>query len=795
MLGDVTLALRNLGRQPGFTALAVCILALGIGGATAVFSVVNAVLLKSLPFPESERIVAVTTGARSALAGGDYLDIREGTPAFERMAYYYGGQVNVRTRNGAEFAGAAFASPDFFSVLGLQSFVAGRGFSKSDKSSMAVISADFASRNYGSAEAALGQQVVLYETAYTIAGIAPGAQPFPPKTSVWVMAPDVPENQSRTAHNYRGLARLRPGQTEETAQTQLSTISQRLAQQFPQTHSRKSFRVTQLHETLVANSRETLQALLGAVLILLLIACANVANLLLAKGAGRAREIAVRTALGSGAWPIIRMLLTESFALATLAAVAGLGLAWAGLRILVTLAPPNTPRINEVAIDGGVLAFTFLTILAATVTFGLIPAWQALHIDIQSALKQGGGRGIVAGGANRLRRGLVVAEIAMAFVLALSAGLIFKSFVKLNEVDLGFRPGGVLVAYAAVPASGAEESQRAAARWFTDLSGKLAELPGVEYASAAMGVPTGSYNSSGSFIIEGKQEWNSGRASDLPQARFRLAGANYFHTLGIGLRGGRDFSVRDAGDDPLVAIVSESLAKQYFPREDPIGRRVQAGLDKQEWMTIVGVVGDVRSASPDTAPAAELYMPYAQHPRYADELQVVVRTKSDPAMIMEPVRRLIHGQRPEVALRFVTLDQMVNDTIALPRFRTVLLGTFSAIAVLLALAGVYGVMAYIVEQRRTEFGVRLAMGATGADLAKQTLTDALRLAAIGVGAGLCLSLLAQKTIASFLFGVQPTDVTTWALAIACLSVVAILAAWMPARRAATLNPADILRGD
>jgi predicted permease len=388
---------------------------------------------------------------------------------------------------------------------------------------------------------------------------------------------------------------------------------------------------------------------------------------------------------------------------------------------------------------------------------------------------------------------LVVAEIALAFVLALSAGLIFKSFLKLNEIDLGFHSGGVLVAYAAVPANGSNDSQLSAGRWFAAISAKLAGLPGVESNSAAMGVPTGVYNSSGAFIIEGKSDWNAGRLGDLPQARLRLAGSNYFQTLGIPLRSGRDFSARDTFEAPFVAIVSESLARQYFPKEDPIGKRVQCGLDKPTWLTIVGVVGDVRSAAPDTAPGPELYMPYEQHPIYADELQIVLRTSADPGTLTEPVRRLIHEDRPDVALRFQTLNDMVSDTMALPRFRTVLLGIFSLMAVLLALAGVYGVMSYIVSQRESEFGVRLALGATGSDLARLTLVDALQLAAVGIAAGLGLSLIAQRSIAAFLFGVEPTDVTTWAIAVAALSVVAVLAAWLPARRAAALNPADILR--
>lgn len=792
---DVRLAARNITRNPSFSALAVCILALGIGGATAVFSVVNTVLLKSLPFPDAHRVTAVTTGLRGALAGGDYLDLKQGATAFESFAYYYGGQVNVRTRNGAEFAGAAYASVDFFSTLGIQSMPAGRGFASTDTAPVAVVSSDFAIRNFADPAAALGQQVVLYEKAHTITGVLPVEQQFPAKTSVWLLAPDTPQNQNRTAHNYRGIARLREGQSVAAAQAQLDTIAQRLAAQFPKTHSRKTFRATELRETLVSNSRETLNALFAAVLILLLIACANVANLLLAKGAGRSREIAVRNALGAGSWPIVRMLLAESFTLAICAAAFGLALAWAGLKTLVTLAPPNTPRLGDISIDLGVLGFTFLLVLLSTVVFSLIPAWHALRVDIQCALKQGGGRGIVAGGANKLRGTLVIGEIALAFVLALSAGLIFKSFLKLNEIDLGFRPAGVLVAYTAVPASGAENSQQAAAQWFTSITAKLRDLPGVESASAAMGVPAGTYSSGGAFIIEGKHDWASDRLSDLPKARFRLAGADYFKTLGIPLRAGRDFTARDTIDAPFAAIVSESLARQYFPKEDPIGKRIQCGLDKPAWMTIVGIVDNVRSASPDTAPAAELYMPYGQHLMFADELQIVLRTQVPPATLTDAVRALIRAERPDVALRFQTLQDMVGETIALPRFRTVLLGVFSVIAVLLALAGVYGVMAYVVEQRRSEFGVRLALGATGWDVARQTLTGALRLAAAGIALGLILSFAAYRSLAAFLFGVEPTDAATWLASIAVLAGIALLAAWIPARRAAALNPADVLRND
>jgi predicted permease len=792
---DISLAFRNLVRQKGFSALAIFILALGIGGATAVFSVVNTVLLKSLPYGNSERMVTVTTGERASLAGGDYMDLKEGVAAFEILGYYYGGQISVRTPNGASFAGASFASPEFFQVLGIPYLPAGRTFTPADKGSLAVVTAEFAARNFSSPQEAIGQQLVIYEKPYSIVGVIPTEQQYPARNSVWVLAPPAPENQNRTSHIYKGVAVLRTGQTAQSARAQLDTIARRLAEQYPKTHGRKFFAATPLLDSMVANSRETLYALLGAVLILLLIACANVANLLLAQGAARTREIAVRAALGAGSWPIVRMLLAESLVLAAVSAVFGLGFALAGLRAIVALAPPNTPRLADVAVDLPVLAFTAALVLFATATFGILPAVQALRIDLQSALKQGGGRGIVAGGGSRLRRALVVTEIALSFVLALSAGLIFKSFLKITEVDLGFQPAGVLVAYAAAPANGTEASQVAAARWFRSIAGKLAGLPGVESASAAMGVPSGIYNAGGPFIVEGKQDWNASRAGDLPQARLRLAGANYFQTVGIPLRTGRDFTDRDDFGAPYVAVISEGLARQQFPNEDPIGKRIQSILDNKNWMTIIGIVGDARSNSPTIDPMPEIYMPFLQHPFYADELQLVLRTQLAPASLTEPVRRLIQGERGDVALRFQTLESMVGESIALPRFRTAILGVFSFVAVLLALAGVYGVMAYIVEQRRNEFGVRLALGATGADLARLTIAGALRIAALGILVGIGLSYLVQQSLSAFLYGIEPTDLPTWAAAAGAMAVVVFLAAWLPARRAAAVNPAVVLRGE
>jgi putative ABC transport system permease protein len=403
---------------------------------------------------------------------------------------------------------------------------------------------------------------------------------------------------------------------------------------------------------------------------------------------------------------------------------------------------------------------------------------------------------VVGGGAGRVRSALVVAEVALAFVLALSAIFLFQSFLRLNEVELGFRSGDVLVVAAAVPAQDLE-SHKAATRWFAGLPEKLHGIGGVVSSSAVMGVPAGPLNANAGYLIEGQGDWGSARLAELPMARLRLTGPGYFETMGIRLREGADFTPRDDYDAPGAAIVSASLAKKQFGGEkEAVGRRLRVNFDRrEEWMTIRGVAADIRSTSPGDDPVDEIYMPYLQHPFYANELHIVMRAAVAPASLAEPVRRMLRQDRPDVALRLETMPTMLASANAMPRFRTVLLGVFSALALLLAVAGVYSVTAYNVQQRRNEFGVRLAMGATGADLARLTLGSALVLAGWGVGAGVALGLAAQRILSAFLFGVEATEWTAWAAAAAVLGAVCLLAAWLPARRAAAVSPVEVLRAE
>jgi len=796
-LRDLTHAVRAVGKSPGFATVAILTLALGIGANTAIFSVINGVLLSPLPYPDPDRIVAVSTffnqtGATTPrLTGGDLVDIRADGQIFDALSYYIGGEMGVQLPGRAEFTGAYLVNPDFFRVFGVQPAY-GRLFEMDDQDRAAVISLPFAERNFGSGAAALGRAVRIENRSYEIVGVLPAGFQFPAKTDVWAPAPGTPENLNRTAYNYRTVARLKSGVTLETAKVHLETIAARLARSLPDSNRNKSFVAIPLRDQLVGPVRTTLYLLMGAVALVLLIACTNVADLMLARATARSREIAVRAALGARRWHIVRPLLAESAVLALAGGALGLLLAYLGTDLLgrVSLDRVPLPRLNGIHVDRLVLIFATAISLATSLIFGLVPAWQATRIDLQDALKQGGSRGLLGGRSPRLRNGLVIAQIALSFVLAVGAGLLMRSFVALNSVPLGFRSGGILVMYAHAPA-GTLDEQLGVGRLFERLFGQLGELPGVTSVAGAMGLPTGQYGSDGYYAVEGKHIFAPGQR--LPHAGFRLASPGYFATLGIPLRRGREFSSHDEYNSNFVAIVSEALARETFPNEDPLGKRVKCGLDSPKWMTIVGVIGDVRQDSPASVPAPELYMPLKQPPFYANELQVVVRTEVEPGSLIGAVRQKVRGLNPEIAMKFTTLDAMIADSIARPRFRMLLISAFAGLALLLVIAGVYGVMSYVTTERTSEFGLRAAMGATPGDLIALVLKSAVQLAGLGVALGILLSLAAGRAIASMLFGLRPADAITYLAVLCAVIPVVLLAAAVPAWRAGRVDPLTALR--
>ena len=794
MIQDFLKAWRGLLTKPGFTLLAAGTLALGIGLNTALFSVVNGVLLAPLPYPEPDRVVSVNTvfvdEKRNIprLTGADLLDLTAEQGLFETYGFYYGGRIGLQMSGRAEFAGVAFATPGLLAVIGVAPR-AGRWFSEDDKTG-ALVSEGFARRNFGGIPAALGKTVTVDNNVYTVSGVVPPAFDFPKDSDVWVQLPSKPEHLSRSGYNYRTLARLAGGVSLEAANARLETLGGRLATAFPSENKNKSFLAVPLRDQLTGGVRTTLYFLMSAVALVMLIACANVANLLLARATGRTREMAVRSALGASKWRVIRQLLAENLVLGVLGAAAGIVLAYWGVELLLQMAPATMPRAGNIGVSAAALGFAIAASVGAAMLSGLTPALELSRVDLIESLKSGA-RGSTAGGrANRLRYALVVAEIGLSVMLAVGSGLLFRTFLSLNAVELGFQKDQVLVLYAHAPAKGLEQAVKAT-RTFRELSAKLAALPGVERAALAMGMPAGQYSINGGYRVIGKPA----EGDKLPQALWRLSGPGYFETLGIPLVQGRDFNDRDLYNAPAVAIISESLARRSFAAEDPVGSQLKIGLDSDNPLTVVGVVRDVRSTSPAARPEAEIYMPLAQHPFHANELQIALRIAPGvrPETLTGAAQGLVTAADPNIAVRFTTLEAMLAGSIDTQRFRAYLLMVFAGVALTLAMAGVYGVMSYVITQRLPEMGLRMALGAGPWSLMGLILSRAAWLAVAGLGVGLAGAVATSRVLEGMLFGLKGVDLPTYLGVGVAVLVVTVLAAAGPAWRGTRVDPLVALR--
>jgi predicted permease len=793
---DFRFALRSLGKNRGFTILAVLVMGLGIGANTAVFSVVNSVLLKPLAYRDPDRIVTIrtnwkNTGRGLQVSGPDFRDWRDQADTFAAMANYNSQESVVSTAAAAEYARVAWVTSDFLRVFEVQPIL-GRSFSEEEmkprSGGAALISDPFWRSRYGARPDVIGQTIRISGAAMPIIGVLPAGFRFPEKNDLWIPSEGIyAASPSRSAHNYRVIARLKPGVPLETAQSQMVAITARLEQQYPDSNKNKSAVVTPMRDFMVGDVRSTLYLLLGAVALVLLIACANVANLLLAKATGRSREMAIRAAIGASRGRIVRLLIVESLILAIVSGVVGVVFAIWGSSALVALAPGNIPRLDETAIDGSVLAFTFLASLIASVLFGLTPALHASRVDLNDALKQGANR-VMGGGAGRLRSGLVVAEIALSVVLLAGAGLLMKSFVALRNVELGFRPERVLVMGSNVPVTGLEGAKRATG-FYKNLMSSVATLPGVT-AVGAIRTPPGNISSNGGYWIDHLPERPSVSS---PQAVFTITAPGAFAALNIPLRRGRDFNAGDTYEAPFVALINDALARKSFPGQDPIGRMIYCGFDSMKPMQIVGVVGDIRQLGPATEPSPELIMPYEQHPGGSTGMRLLVRTASEPGALADTLRRKARELSPDVPVRFTSMEELLAENVAAPRFQTLLFSVFAGLAVCLAMAGVYGVMSYVVGQRANEIGLRMALGASPRDVLGLVMRQGLVLAGIGLVLGLAGSFAATRLLTKLLYGVKPTDPLTYAAVAVVLAVVAILATYVPARRALKVDPLIALR--
>jgi putative ABC transport system permease protein len=803
LVQDLRYALRNLVRQPGFAATAILTLALGIGATTAIFSVVNAVVLRPLPFADADRVVAVTnfwlkTSSRGMnVSAPDFHDWKEQSRSFESLAYHTGGETSVAVAGTADYALPARITPGFFETFRVKPQL-GRLLSPEEERPggplAAVITDAFWRRQFGASANALGSQVKFGDQIYEIVGVLQPGFRFPVRADIYYAAWTVPETPSRSGHNYRAVARLKDGVSLEQANAEMAGIARRLEQQYPQSNGGKSAVVVPLQEIVVGGSRATLFMLLAAVSFVLLIACANVANLLLARASVRGREMVVRAAVGAGRARLVRQLLTESVVLGLVAALVGVLLARLGVDALVALAPPDLPRLDEISVDVMALGFAMAVAAASSVLFGLAPAMQVSRVQLVEGLRQGGKGSALGARAGWARNAFVVAEIALAVVLVVGAGLLGRSLVALAAVDMGFVPEQLLVMRTAVPISNMKDGPRAAA-FFRDVLPELRAVPGVVSVGGVTSLPT-AVRSDGAYSIQGSPQSERFDTTS-PQAVLNVVTPVYFQTMRIPIAAGRDFNDADRSDAPFVAIINEALARQSFAGKDPIGHRIRCGLDSLEWMTIVGVVRDVRTWGPARPAQAEIYMPYEQHPAPAAfSMSLVARTQSsDPLALVETMRRRIREKNPDVPVKASTMEMTLEDASATPRFRTFLLVVFAAVALLLAVAGVYGVMAYTVSQRVPEIGVRVALGASPRDILAMIVGQGAKLAAIGLVLGVVMALGAARLVQGLLFGVTARDPMILAGVVVLVSVAALAACYVPGRRALRVEPMIALRSE
>jgi predicted permease len=809
LVRDVRHAMRSLARSWGFTLGAGAVLALAIGANVAIFSIVSTILLQPLPFPDAGRIVSIetvftNTGQSSQLVSGpDFLDWQARNDVFEKMAAFYGGDDWPATVDGgrAIFANYRLVSADFFDVFGQTAF-AGRLLTGQDvpvpgaTPTAAVVAYDWAVAHFGSAEAAIGKNLGRERSPAEIVGVAVPGFRYPGAADIWLSlnaspAAHVPEAQlraNRNSYQYQIAGKLKTGVPFARAEAQMRTIGDTLARQYAENRV-KTVSLVPLQERITGSVRATLWALMSAVSVLWLIACANIANLLLARAAGRTREIALRAALGAGRGRVVRQLLTESCVLAAVAGLAGLLVASTLIQGAVTLSPPNLPRIDEVRMDTTILLFAFGLSVLSTVLFGIVPALHASRLDLAGALKQSSSKATASKAGARLRSGLVVAEVALSVILLVTAGLLVRSLLALQHVDLGFTKGRVLVAYTEYAIEHDDEI-RARIRFYADVLDRLRAMPGVSAAAGVAYVGMGlEPRTPRDYSIEGRPE---ARAGERPQAEFHAVTEDYFKTLEIPLLAGRDFARTDTRDTPQVVIINEKLARSAFPGESPIGKRLRTGTSlRAPSMEIIGVVGDARMQDPSRPAQQVIYA--ASNQGFGNSPSILARTSLDEASLVTTLRKLLNDANPAVPVKFETMEELFDDTLAYPRFRTRLIGLFASVAALLAAVGIFSVLAYLVGQRTRELAVRRALGARAADVIGLVAGQGLRLVAIGLVLGLAGALVAARMLTGLLYEIGPWDMGTYLGTIAVIGVAAVLATLVPAIRAATIAPVVVLQ--
>jgi putative ABC transport system permease protein len=791
---DIRFGLRMLLKHKGFTAVAIIALGLGIGANTAIFSLVNGVLLRPLAYPDPEQIVYVEgrnppSGITdSNVSFPDYLDWSK-LEAFSHLAAFYTASATFSAPNSEpERVPRAGVSSSFFSVLGVQPAI-GRAFlaeeDQAKKENVAILSEGLWKRRFGADPKIIGTQVVINSLPRTVVGVMPAGFDFPEGTQVWWSMPIDPQGEARDNRSFSVIGRLKPGAPLQQAQSQVSTINAQLATAFPVTNTGWDANLSQLQERLVRSVRPSLLVLLGAVALVLLIACANVANLLLARAASREKEVAIRTALGASRTRIIRQMLTESLLLSIIGGGLGLFLSVWLTDLLISLNPPDSPRFGEVNLDYRVLAFTIALSGLTGLVFGLVPALQASKLDVSGSLKQGGrtGEGNRRTSARSL---LLIGEVALSLMLLVGAGLLIKSFLRLQEVKPGFNPQNVLTASISLPGAKYKENPQRA-QFYRNLIERLKALPGIQSVGAGVNLPLGAsgYQIGRAYIPEGRPM----TTEESRNASFSAITPEYFQALQIPLIAGRGFTDRDTEEAPKVVLINKSMATQSFGSpEAALGKRMTIWRDEQFPREIVGVVGDTKPVALDLEAGAQMYVPHAQDAGWGF-MALVIRTAGDPASMAPAVRReVLSIDKDQPIYNVRTMEDMVAQSMGTRRASTLLFAVFAGAALILAAVGIYGVMAYSVTQRTQEIGIRMALGAQAGDVLRLVVRQGMVLTLIGVVVGMAGSLGLAKVIASLLFDVPATDPATFLGIPLLLIFVALIACYLPARRAARLDP-------
>jgi putative ABC transport system permease protein len=804
-LQDIRYAARGLRKNPGFTIVVVLTLALGIGINTAIFSVVNAVILRPLPYQEAERLVWIwgsneQLGVRQGyLSVADIFDFQRQSSQFEDMAAWTTLPINLIEENQSERLEGILVSPNFFRTLGVRIEV-GRDFEPGEaqegRNQVVIISNGLWRRRFGADPAVIGRRLKLdrYDTnSFIVVGVAPPEVQFPSRTDVWMPDIDVAGNGERGGHDLRAVARLKLGATSAQAQSELNIIARRLEEQYPATNNGWRVTLTPVRDVILGTPYKAMWVLFGAVGCVLLIACANVANLQLARSARRSKEIALRAALGAGRARIIRQLLTDSVLLALLAligGVIGLLVAWWVVSWLGVIGPDTIPRLREVTIDGRVLAFTCVATFLTGIASGLLPALQASRPDLNEALKEGSRGATASAGSGRLRSLLVVSEIAMAVLLLVGTGLLLKSFWLLRNVDPGFREEHVLTAAVSLNRDKYMQSGERPALFFRQAIERIRALPGVQSVGAISHLPFGGRGVNLGFTLEGHQATSG---EDTMRAELRVISPQYFEAMSIPIKQGRAFTEQETSSSSPVIIVNEAFARQFLQDAAPLGKRVRIKLRQGYEGEIIAVVGDVRHRGYDTDPRPEMYISYLQNTVWP-VMNLVVRTRNDPGAMTAAVKREIEAVDPTQAIFNVQpLARFLSDSIADRRFNVLLLITFAAVALGIAAAGIYGVMAYTVAQRTHEIGIRMALGARRPDVLKLILGQGVGLVACGLGIGLVGAFIVTRLMASLFYGVSTYDPLTFIVVAILLTLIALLACYVPASRATKVDPLIALR--